>query len=77
MSEQEIHCIIVVEVVEEIREAILELFGSVKTVLIEEFDRHYTAVLQVATAQPQQPSPLYDLREVGKCSTESSVIQSL
>lgn len=45
-SDEEIYGIIVVVVTKEIREVILELFWSVKTALIEEFDQHYTVVAQ-------------------------------
>lgn len=48
MSEEEIYGIITVAVPEEIREVILKLFGPVKTVLIEEFDKRYVAISQVA-----------------------------
>lgn len=44
MSEVKICGIIVVGVAEEIMEVILELFRSVKTVLIEEFDWRYVVV---------------------------------
>lgn len=50
MSKYEIYRIIVAKVVDAIREAIPKLFGLVKTALIEEFDRRYVIVLQVATA---------------------------
>lgn len=47
LEEEEIPRIITTEVALAIREAIPELFGSVKTVLIEEFDWRYVAVTQV------------------------------
>lgn len=49
-SDEEIHWIIVSEVVMVIRETILEFFGSLKTALIEEFDRCYVVVVQDAAA---------------------------
>ena len=49
LSKEKIHRITAAELVKVIREAIRELFGSVITTLIEEFDRRYVVVLQVAT----------------------------
>ena len=51
----EIRGIIVSEVAVEIRKVISELFRSVKTALIEEFDRRNVIVMQ---ALLPQPSPL-------------------
>lgn len=43
-SDEVIHRIISIGVVMTIREAISELFGLVKTLFIEDFDPHYSAV---------------------------------
>ena len=48
LSKEKIHRITAAELVKVIREAIRELFGSVITTLIEEFDRLYAAVPQAA-----------------------------
>lgn len=76
-SDKEIYGIIVAEVSITIRVVILELFGSFKTMLIEEFDECYAASCRLSPPQPLQLSPLHDLRGVGRCSTGSSLIRRL
>lgn len=48
LSDEEIREIISIEVAMAMREAISEIFGSIKTDLIEEFDRCFAALPQVA-----------------------------
>lgn len=45
LSDVEIHGVIVVEVVMAIGEEILERFGHVKTILIEEYERCYVDIM--------------------------------
>ena len=49
-SDEGIRMIIVEEVVAGIREAILEMLGSIKTTLIETFDERYAAITEAAAA---------------------------
>ena len=48
VSDYEIRRMIHDEVAATIREAILEMFGSIKTTLIETFDERYAAVYEAA-----------------------------
>ena len=74
MSEEEIHGIIAVEVAEAIREVIPDLFGSVKTTLIEEFDRRNDAVTQAATTTAIVVVSFARSQRKMRCKTESLVI---
>lgn len=47
MSDDEIHRIIAMEVVVTVKEVVPEVFGSIKTVMIEMFDERYATVTQV------------------------------
>lgn len=49
-SDEEIRRITACRVPKAIREVIMELFGSVKTALIEEFDQRYAAITQASAA---------------------------
>ena len=50
ISDDEIHRMIHDEVAAAIREAIPEMFGSIKTTLIEKFDERYAAVSEADAA---------------------------
>ena len=50
LGEEEIIGILVAKVVEAFMEAIPELFGSVKTVLIDKFDWRYAAITQIGAS---------------------------
>ena len=49
-NDDEIRRIVTAEVAAEIREAILEIFRSIKTMLIESFDECYVAITESAGA---------------------------
>ena len=48
LSDNEIHEMITTHVTFEVREAILEVFGSIKTTLINMFDEHYATIAKAA-----------------------------
>ena len=49
-SGDEIYMIFAIEVVSTVREAILEVFRSIKITMIEMFDEHYVAVIDTDVA---------------------------
>lgn len=67
-SDEEICEIIITKVVVEIRGAITEMFGSVKTMLIEEFDMRDATVLQAIVSVATASVAVAGLREVGQNS---------
>ena len=74
LEEEDICGIIVVKVDLAIRGAISELFGSVKTMLIEEFYRRYVTVTGVFAVVATAVVVITLSQRVRACSTESSVI---
>lgn len=56
-----------------IKEAILDMFGSIKTMLVKEFDRRYAIVMLAAAAATTSTVTTVGLHRSGRCSTENLV----
>ena len=63
-SDEEIQRTILGEVARTIREAIPELFGSIKTTLIETFDERYVAVTEATVVAATAALPVATLQGV-------------
>ena len=75
-SEEEIRRIIQEEVAAAIRAEIAEMFGSIKTTLIETFDEKYAALSEAAVAAATAAVVAARPQGVTRCCTGSSATRS-
>ena len=76
VSDDEICMMIHDEVATAIREAILEMFGSIKTTLIETFDERYVAITEADAAAATNTVTTARPQGVIRCCTGSSATRS-